>query len=70
MNVNDLFTLIHFHLFQNWYYVSNGSTISIMFLLTLCTIMNTRLATMSVSLYTQTVLHCLIIQVLTQESDS
>ena len=32
--------------------------------------MNTRLATMSVSLHTQTILHCLIIQVLTQESDS
>ena len=32
--------------------------------------MNTRLAMMSVSLHTQTILHCLIIQVLTQESDS
>ena len=32
--------------------------------------MNTRLVTMSASLRTQTVLHCLIIQVLTQESDS
>ena len=25
MNVNDLFTLIHFHLFQNMYYVSTDS---------------------------------------------
>ena len=24
MNVNNLFTLIHFHLFQNMYYVSNN----------------------------------------------
>ena len=32
--------------------------------------MNTRLAMMSASLHTQTILHCLIIQVLTQESDS
>ena len=38
---------------------------NIMFPLTRCSIMNTRLVTMSVSLCTQTVLHCLIIQVLT-----
>ena len=40
MNVNDLFTFAHFHLFQNMIFInnSNDSTISITFPLTLCTI--------------------------------
>ena len=63
MNVNDLFTLIHFHLFQLdviwWFHlhVSCFSWLNAQF-------MNTRLVMMSASLHTQTVLHCLIIQVL------
>ena len=66
MNVNNLFTLSYLYLFQIWYclVIPMIPQYLLHFRWPYVQFMNTRLVTMSVSLCTQTGLHCLIIQVL------